>query len=79
MHLAPPVVSFLANNDHVKPEHLSSIKTIFVSAAPFDEVLAYKFREKAPHVKFREGKAIKMFPNNIIIKTSKTKVDFKDF
>ena len=55
LHLAPPVVSFLANSEKVKPEHLESIKSIFVAAAPFGEATAHKFLEKAPHVVFREG------------------------
>ena len=54
LHLAPPVVSFLANSDKVKPQHLESIKSIFVGAAPFGEAIAQKFLEKAPHVVFRE-------------------------
>ena len=56
LHLAPPVVSFLANSEKVKPEHLGSIKSIFVAAAPFGEAVAQKFLEKAPHVVFREGR-----------------------
>ena len=30
LHLAPPLVSFLANNDDVKPEHLNSLKHVQV-------------------------------------------------
>ena len=49
-------MSFLANSEKVKPEHLESIKSIFVAAAPFGEAVAQKFLEKAPHVIFREGR-----------------------
>ena len=49
-------MSFLANSEKVRPEHLESIKSIFVAAAPFGEATAHKFLEKAPHVVFREGK-----------------------
>ena len=55
MHLAPPLVSYLANHKDIKPEHLESVKYIVVAAAPFGEALAEKFLEKAPHVVFREG------------------------
>ena len=50
------MVSFLANSEKVRPEHLESIKSIVVAAAPFGEATAVKFLEKAPHVVFREGK-----------------------
>ena len=63
LHLAPPVVSFLANSEKVKPEHLGSIKSIFVAAAPFGEAVAQKFLEKAPHVVFREGRFEKNYFN----------------
>ena len=53
--VAPPIVSFLATSEDVKPQHLESIRTIFVGAAPFGEALAQKFLRKAPHVTFREG------------------------
>ena len=52
-------MSFLANSEKVKPEHLESIKSIFVAAAPFGEAVAQKFLEKAPHVVFREGRLSK--------------------
>ena len=42
----------------MRPEHLESIKSIFVAAAPFGEATAHKFLEKAPHVIFREGKLV---------------------
>ena len=58
LHLAPPVVSFLANSEMVKPEHLDSIKTIFFGAAPCGEAIVNKFLDKAPQVKLREGKNI---------------------
>ena len=49
------MVAFLANSEKVKPEHLESVKHIFVAAAPFGETLAQKCLEKAPHIVFREG------------------------
>ena len=75
LHLAPPVVSFLANNEDVKFEHLTSIRRIFVAAAPFGETLANKFLEKAPHVIFREGKIL---PTFLIISNIKMEVGFID-
>jgi hypothetical protein len=48
-------VSFLANNENVTHEHLKSVDTILVGAAPFGEALANKFLEKAPHIELREG------------------------
>ena len=41
--------------NQVRPDHLTSIKSIIVGAAPFGKALACKFLEKAPHVTFKEG------------------------
>ena len=41
--------------NQVRPDHLTSIKSIIVGAAPFGKALACKFLEKAPHVIFKEG------------------------
>ena len=55
LHVAPPVVLFLANDSDVTRKHLESVKTILVGAAPVGAALVNKFLEKAPHVAFREG------------------------
>ena len=55
LHLAPPVVLFLANNSEVTHKHLESVETVLVGAAPVGEALVNKFLEKAPHIAFREG------------------------
>ena len=43
-------------NPVVKPHHLESLEFVFIGAAPVGEVLASKFKEKAPNCQFREGK-----------------------
>ena len=55
MHFAPPLVGFCAANPKVESKHLRSIKYIMVGAAPVGEALINDFKQKAPHVHFREG------------------------
>lgn len=56
LHFAPPLVAFCCHNSDVKPHHLENLMHIKVGAAPVGETLINQFREKAPHVLFREGK-----------------------
>ena len=56
LHIVPPLVQFCAYNPVVKPHHLESLEFVFIGAAPVGEVLASKFKEKAPNCQFREGK-----------------------
>ena len=58
LHLAPPLVSFLATNPAVKSEHLSSLHHVAVAAAPSGPELIKKFKSKAPNIIYREGKII---------------------
>ncbi len=56
LHLAPPLVSFLANNDSVTADHLSSLEHIVAAAAPSGPSLIAAFKAKAPKgVVYREG------------------------
>ena len=55
LHIAPPMVSFLATRPEVTPDHLSSVSEVLVAAAPFGEALAKKYLEKAPHTIFKEA------------------------
>jgi len=55
LHLAPPLLSFLAMHPGVKPHHLESLRYILVAAAPVIPSLIVAFNEKAPHVEVREG------------------------
>jgi len=55
LHIAPPLLSFLTNNAAVKPRHLQPLKYILVGAAPVSQSHIRAFKEKAPHVEFREG------------------------
>ena len=57
LNLVPPLASFLATHQMVKPSHLSSVKAVTGGAAPFGPALIEKFMEKcAPNeVTFREG------------------------
>ena len=57
MCLAPPLVGFLANHPDVKPEDLTDLQYIMVGAAPVGEALIAKFKQKAPHVVFKEGES----------------------
>jgi len=55
LHLAPPLVQFLANHPAVTVDHLASLHTIFVGAAPVGQGLIDLFHKKAARVRFREG------------------------
>jgi len=55
LHIAPPLLSFLTNNAAVQPRHLKPLKYILVGAAPVSQSHIRAFKEKAPHVEFREG------------------------
>lgn len=48
----------------MKPELLTQVDNVLVGAAPVGKALIQKFKEKAPTVKFREGKCMN-FDNNI--------------
>ena len=55
LHIAPPILSFLTTNPGVKEYHLESLRYILVGAAPVAPSLIQRFKEKAPHVEFKEG------------------------
>eukprot|EP00092_Neocalanus_flemingeri_P033577 GFUD01036502.1.p1 GENE.GFUD01036502.1~~GFUD01036502.1.p1 ORF type:complete len:613 (-),score=133.24 GFUD01036502.1:90-1928(-) len=55
LHLAPPLLAFLAMHPGVKPHHLESLRYILVAAAPVVPSLIRSFMEKATHVELREG------------------------
>lgn len=55
LHLAPPLVQFLASHPAVTSDHLSSVSTIVVGAAPAGQALIDLFHARAPSVRFREG------------------------
>ncbi len=55
LHLAPPLVSFLASSPDVTPRHLASLEHIVAAAAPSGPALIKQFKSKAPHVVYREG------------------------
>eukprot|EP00092_Neocalanus_flemingeri_P002290 GFUD01002443.1.p1 GENE.GFUD01002443.1~~GFUD01002443.1.p1 ORF type:complete len:584 (-),score=184.68 GFUD01002443.1:183-1730(-) len=55
LHLAPPLVGFLANHPAVTQDHLASLQTIVVGAAPAGQALIDLFHKRASHVRFREG------------------------
>ena len=70
LHLAPPLVQFLANHPAVTEDHLASLHTvstvqhltvshldlqIFVGAAPVGQALINLFHKKNARVRFREG------------------------
>lgn len=57
LNLVPPLVSFLASDNSVKPHHLASIKFVSGGAAPFGPTLIHKFMKKcAPNQPvFQEG------------------------
>ena len=54
IHIAPPLVGFLANHPAVTPGHLASLNTIVVGAAPAGQALIDLFNKRAPNVRFRE-------------------------
>ena len=57
LNLVPPLVSFLASDNSVKPHHLASVKFVTGGAAPFGPTLIGNFLKKcSPSVpKFQEG------------------------
>ena len=55
LHLAPPLLVFLTMHAGVKPHHLESLRYIMVGAAPVAPSMIRRFKEKAPHVEWREG------------------------
>merc|ERR1719187_2777376 len=55
LHLAPPLVGFLATHPAVKKEHMENLDSIMVGAAPAGQALIDLFHKRAPHVRFREG------------------------
>jgi len=55
LHLAPPLLAFLAMHAGVKAHHLESLRYVLVAAAPVNPSLIRAFLEKAPHVELREG------------------------
>lgn len=55
LHVAPPLVGFLANHPAVTEDHLSSIRQIFCGAAPAGPALIDSLKHKAPGIRFREG------------------------
>lgn len=56
LHVVPPILSYLASNKNVKASHLSSVKFIIGSAAPFGSALIQSFLDKVPpgSIDFRE-------------------------
>jgi len=55
LHVAPPLVGFLATHSGVTKDHLSSLRQIFCAAAPAGPALIDLFNRRAPEVRFREG------------------------
>lgn len=55
MHLAPPLVSFVATTPDLTADHLKSLDHIVVAAAPSGPALIKKFKDKAPHCVYREA------------------------
>jgi len=55
LHVAPPLVGFLASHPLVTEDHLSSLRQIFCAAAPAGPALIELFNRRAPDVRFREG------------------------
>ena len=75
LHIAPPVVAFLANHPDVKPHHLDSVRDVVVAAAPFGEALAQKYLEKAPHTIFKEAWGMtELSPLATVTPTAKSKI-----
>merc|ERR1719445_1555493 len=54
LHVAPPLVGFLATHPGVTKDHLSSLRQIFCAAAPAGPALIELFNRRAPEVRFRE-------------------------
>ena len=56
LHLVPPLVSFLSNSPQVRPDHLTSLRSINSGAAPAGPSLISQFYEKAAeYTVFKEG------------------------
>ena len=70
LQFAPPLVGFLANHPAVTPEHLASLNTIVVGAAPAGKALIDLFDKGAPNVRFREGYGMAEISGSHIYKTT---------
>lgn len=55
LHLAPPLLSFLASSSQVNRDHMESVKDIIVGAAPLGPALIEQFKEKFPDPTLREA------------------------
>ena len=55
LHLAPPLLSFLASSSLVNRAHLESVTDIIIGAAPLGPALIEQFKEKFPHTTIREA------------------------
>ena len=50
LHLVPPLVGVLTSHPAIGPDHLASLRLVFVGAAPVGKSLIAKFHQKAPQV-----------------------------
>lgn len=55
LHLVPPIIMFLSQNEMVKPQHLESVRNIFSGAAPMGALDAERLIAKAPKIEFAQG------------------------
>ena len=55
LHLAPPLVSFVASHPDFSVDDLSSLDHIVAAAAPSGPELIKKFKARAPNAVYREG------------------------
>lgn len=55
LHLAPPLVSFVASCPDISREDLEQVEHIVAAAAPSGPSLIEKFKRKAPNCVYREG------------------------
>ena len=55
LHLAPPLVSFVASHPDLSVDDLSSLDHIVAAAAPSGPELIKKFKARAPNAVYREG------------------------
>ena len=55
LHLAPPLVSFVASCPELSKNDLASLDYIVASAAPSGPELIKRFKAKAPNAVYREG------------------------
>lgn len=55
LHIVPPIVFFMANNDSVGGKHVNSIRNIISGAAPMGASDAERLLVKAPNIKFVQG------------------------